>query len=287
MIRRLTEADRQATFDFLAAESAFNLFILADIRNYGFETEFQQVWGDFSADGRLRAVLLRYFRNFIPYGREGFDAAGLARIIERRVGEDAATRWEVSGKTEVVGRLRPYTEKILDWDRRRSLHFAELAGDGSLRGLRQELPGDVQLHRMQPADASLIGELYRRIAEFRTFDEGAERELHHSLATGAARGYWLEHDGRAVAAVKTAAENPYSAMVVGVATDPGFRRRGFATQLMVRLCEEVLAEGKRLCLFYDNPEAGAIYKRVGFRDIGTWDMVPGRAGGAAGLSSSR
>ncbi|HEY8488581.1 MAG TPA: GNAT family N-acetyltransferase [Thermaerobacter sp.] len=287
VIRLLTEADRQATLEFLAAESAFNLFILADIHNYGFATDFQQVWGDFSADGRLRAVLLRYFRNFIPYGRDGFDAEGLARVIQRRVGEEAGNRWEVSGKTEVVERLRPYTQQILDWDRRRSLYFAELAGDGRLAGLRQELPGSVQLRRMQPADAPLIGDLYRRIAEFRTFDEGAERELYHSLATGAARGYWLEHEGRAVAAVKTAAENPYSAMVVGVATDPRFRRRGFATQLMVRLCQEVLAEGKRLCLFYDNPEAGAIYQRVGFRDIGTWDMVPARGGGAPGATSAR
>ncbi|GAB6877190.1 GNAT family N-acetyltransferase [Thermaerobacter litoralis] len=286
MIRLLTEADRQATLEFLAAESAFNLFILADIHNYGFAIDFQQVWGDFSAGGRLRAVLLRYFRNFIPYGRDGFDAEGLARIIQRRVGEEDGNRWEVSGKTDVVERLRPYTRHILDWDRRRSLYFAELASDGSLRGLRQALPGDVKLHRMQPGDVSLVGELYRRIAEFRTFDEGAERELHHSLATEAARGYWLEHDGRAVAAVKTAAENPYSAMVVGVATDPDFRRRGFATQLMVRLCEEVLAEGKRLCLFYDNPAAGAIYKRLGFRDIGTWDMVPAR-GGAPGAASAR
>lgn len=27
-----------------------------------------------------------------------------------------------------------------------------------------------------------------------------------------------------------------------------------------------------LCLFYDNPAAGRIYKRIGFRDIGKWCM---------------
>ncbi|MFS8640181.1 MAG: GNAT family N-acetyltransferase [Symbiobacteriaceae bacterium] len=286
MIRQLTESDRQATLDFLAVESAFNLFLLADIHNYGFDTEFQQVWGDFAGDGRLRAVLLRYFRNFIPYGRDDFDAGGIASIIQRHVGEGGWDRWEVSGKSEVVERLRPYTEGFLDWERRRSLYFAELRDGGNLSGLRQELPTVVRLRRMTPADAPVIGDLYRRIAEFPFFDREREQELRHSLETGAARGYWLEYDGRAVSAVKTAGENPYSAMIVGVATDPGFRRRGFATQLMVRLCSEVLAEGKRLCLFYDNPEAGAIYKRLGFRDIGRWDMVPGRQGATASRAAS-
>jgi len=32
----------------------------------------------------------------------------------------------------------------------------------------------------------------------------------------------------------------------------------------------VLQEGKVLCLFYDNPEAGKIYKRLGYVDIGKW-----------------
>ncbi|QBS36912.1 GNAT family N-acetyltransferase [Thermaerobacter sp. FW80] len=276
MIRRLNEADRQPVFDFLAEESAFNLFILADIQNYGFETDFQAVWGDFDECGRLRAVLLRYFRSFIPYGRGDFDAEGLARIIARHAAEPARGGAELAGKGEVVARLRPYTQAVLDWSRRRSLHFAELSDAGRLAALSGNLPVDVRPHRMTPADAPVIAALYSRIVEFHSFDDQRKRELRHSLETGAARGYWLEYDGRAVAAVKTAAENPFSAMIVGVATDPGFRRRGFATQLMVRLCSEVLAEGKRLCLFYDNPEAGAIYKRLGFRDIGRWDMVPQR-----------
>jgi predicted GNAT family acetyltransferase len=41
---------------------------------------------------------------------------------------------------------------------------------------------------------------------------------------------------------------------------------------MNALCLDVLAEGKTLCLFYDNPKAGSIYKRLGFKDIGFWSM---------------
>lgn len=39
---------------------------------------------------------------------------------------------------------------------------------------------------------------------------------------------------------------------------------------MVKLCDQLLKEEKELCLFYDNPEAGNIYRRIGFEDIGLW-----------------
>src|SRR4051812_16096624 len=60
MIRELTEADRQQVLDFLMPESSFNLFLIGDIHNHGFCREFQQLWGDFDEQGRLRAVLLRW-----------------------------------------------------------------------------------------------------------------------------------------------------------------------------------------------------------------------------------
>lgn len=41
---------------------------------------------------------------------------------------------------------------------------------------------------------------------------------------------------------------------------------------MLTLCKELLNEGKELCLFYDNLDAGSIYKRIGFEDIGFWMM---------------
>jgi predicted GNAT family acetyltransferase len=32
-------------------------------------------------------------------------------------------------------------------------------------------------------------------------------------------------------------------------------------------------EGIQPCLFYDNPAAGSIYRRLGFEDIGPWHLV--------------
>lgn len=64
-----------------------------------------------------------------------------------------------------------------------------------------------------------------------------------------------------------------SAMIVGVATHQAFREQGLASRVMAQLCADLLHEGKSLCLFYDNPHAGVIYKRLGFQDIGSWTIV--------------
>lgn len=75
-----------------------------------------------------------------------------------------------------------------------------------------------------------------------------------------------------VSTASTTAENSLSAMVVGVATLENYKKKGYATKCMLKLCSDLLHEGKELCFFYDNPTTGVIYKRIGFEDIGVWMM---------------
>jgi hypothetical protein len=83
----------------------------------------------------------------------------------------------------------------------------------------------------------------------------------------------LEKDHQVLSSVATTAETTKSAMVVAVATDQSYRNRGYASILMQKLMMIYFEEKKKeLCLFYDNPNAGKIYHRLGFETIGTWDM---------------
>jgi len=45
------------------------------------------------------------------------------------------------------------------------------------------------------------------------------------------------------------------------------------TQCLSKLCQDLLSENRTLCLFYDNPEAGAVYHKLGFETIGKWKML--------------
>ncbi len=92
------------------------------------------------------------------------------------------------------------------------------------------------------------------------------------MEQGVARCYYIEEDGEMVSTASTSAENKASAMIVAVGTNKRAKRKGYATRCMSKLCFDLLEEGKELCLFYENPEAGSIYKRIGFTDIGYWMM---------------
>ncbi|MFY4774164.1 GNAT family N-acetyltransferase [Metabacillus sp. RGM 3146] len=115
-----------------------------------------------------------------------------------------------------------------------------------------------------------ILELTGAIPEFSS-NESPESKR-RNMEKGTARTYFIEEDRRLVSSASTAAENTLSAMVVGVCTLEDYKQKGYATKCMQKLCTDVLSEGKELCLFYDNPKAESIYKRLGFENIGRWTM---------------
>jgi uncharacterized protein len=265
MIRELTEADRQQVLDFLMPESSFNLFLIGDIHNHGFCREFQQLWGDFDEQGRLRAVLLRWYGSYLPYSRAEFDVEGFARLIRER-GDIKI----FSGISEVVDRFRSPDLLPLDWESRRNLHFAEL--DRAEQLFLDGMNGAYQVRKGTIDDVPAMMALMHRIEEFAPNDS-TEQALRQAFETGDGRAFVVTRDGEVVAMARTTAENPHSAMIVGVCTHPDHRRKGLASLAMSHLCREVLEEGKKLCLFYDNPAAGTIYQRIGFREIGMYSMV--------------
>lgn len=264
MIRELTEQDRENTLAFLEKDPSFNIFLIGDIFHYGFEKDFQQVWGDFDSNGDLRAVLLRYYGNYLPYAPREFDIDGFAEIVEK------AGNLEILAATEeMVSYFETFPSLPLDWSTKKTMHFAELDRH-DLLSWTNDAPCTIR--PMMVEDIENVAKLHQAIEEF-DLEPLNQASLRQSLESGSGRGMVAEHEGRIVAMAQTVAENPYAAMLIGVGTNTEYRKQGLASRLVSRLCQEVLVDGKKVCLFYDNPDAGNIYKRLGFRDIGFWSVV--------------
>jgi predicted GNAT family acetyltransferase len=259
MIRKLKETDNVAVMNFLSVEPSMNLFIIGDLEAFGYNNDFQDLWGQFSVNGDLVAVLLRFHSSFIPYAKtEDFDVDGFAAIMNSFSGEKI-----LSGKSDVVSKFDGFEE--LTSGKKQVMHFAECLSSDKF-----ETPSHtVKMATIDDVDSIL--QLRENIEEFTTTNSSRTMLL-QSLETGTGRTYYLEQDGVMVASASTAAENSLSAMIVGVCTHKDYRRKGFATTVMHQLFKDVMDEGKVLCLFYNNPEAGSIYKRLGFNDIGLWTM---------------
>lgn len=259
LIRRLTEEDHNQCLSLLTPYAAENLFIIGDIEAFGYDQPFQKLWGDFSENGVLRAVLLKYEKNYIPFAPGEFDAKGIGEIIS---GDTEFIM--MSGLKHVTSQIQPHLSHSCRSSR--ELFYAKC---DSISQLALDHLDHVQIATLQDLDK--IHTLHQGIDEFETGETVEEKKRNQEK--GVSRTYYIEEDGKPVSAASTAAENSESAMVVGVCTLHAYKRKGYATQCTSKLCYDVLSEGKVLCLFYDNPEAGTIYKRIGFQDIEKWMMI--------------
>jgi uncharacterized protein len=260
MIRRLTEKDHGRCFQLLKEQPAENLFILGDIEAYGYEQDFQKLWGDFSDNGELIAVLLKYQENYIPYAKGDYNAKGFAEIM---LSDPAFSM--MSGLKDVTEKIEPYLSHRLK--RKRETYYAKCT---KLIPATNDVDTSL-VHQAVSGDAEELVQLLNSIPEFSDSIITVERKR-RALEEGVSRSFYIKEDGKMVSTASTAAENSLSAMVVGVATLDAYKKKGYATQCMVELCNQLLEEEKELCLFYDNPSAGVIYKRIGFEDIGFWMM---------------
>ena len=259
MIRRLTEDDRELLMALLRKEPALNLFIIGDVENFGFEQDFMTLWGEIdSTNGRMKAVLLRFYRSYLPYADGPFDIEGFATIM--RKDNDIHM---ISGVTKVV--------KAFDFKQEKQLYFAELKEMNPKIKATNSSTENIKKATVQDVEA--ICSLTDTIEEFESSRDGSRTSLRKTLASGTGRTYYMKREDQVIATASTSAENSMSAMIVGVATHQAFREQGLATSVVAQLCTDLLHEGKSLCLFYDNPHAGIIYKRLGFQDIGSWSIM--------------
>ena len=49
--------------------------------------------------------------------------------------------------------------------------------------------------------------------------------------------------------------------------------KGYAAACTALLCEDLQRDNKMPCLFYENPIAGKVYRRLGFEDASRWAVL--------------
>lgn len=260
MIRKLEEKDRLSVLTYLNKEPSLNIFIIGDIENFGFDTDFQTVYGEFNENGTYLSVLLFYRKNLVYYSDEIYFNPNYVTIFKQH------TFTYANCAERLAKLLHPY----LDGFAYKEMYFAEARGFKD-----KQNHNDLSIHTFRTKeDAEKLYHFLATIDEFEDSstekDEFVKSKM-DSIGTG--NTLYVEEDGVVIATVATTAETSTSAMVVGVATAISHRKKGLASKLMTALMEEYFTKNKYLCLFFDNPKAGNIYQRLGFRNIDKWVMM--------------
>lgn len=261
-MRKLKEEDRQQLLEYVSREPEMNLFFIGDIENYGIDTEEVSIYVQEDRQG-WDCVLLRYFDFYIIYSqKEKYQAAAVAEFLEGRAVDC------ISGKTGLVKQMAPfYRDKKIQETLMCRCDRNSLGRSGTAAA---------EIRRLAEADIPEMMRLYLEITEFAPSyrdPKKSEKQLAEEFGKGEL-AVGMYKNGRLVSLAKTSASNSRSTMLVGVATALDERKKGYATAVIEELCRQVFEEKREfICLFYDNPEAGRIYRRMGFEEIGPYSMM--------------
>jgi len=249
MIYKLSAIDNAKVLEFISKDNARNYFI-----RLGLEKEkpvFKEIYAQIDGDGNMRAVLFKRISGNLQFYADG--------------------AYEVEGFTEILremefGRLisaSSYCDKFSD------KAIFDKVEDGAiiaeLKDYKRQY-GFGTYHDVIPLsikDLDEVIELYKKV-----FPSFSPREvMEEKLKFDRGRGVCIKKNGKLVAVAQSEFEETKTAVIMGVATDPDYQNQGLASKCLETLCKELLSEGKKLYLQYDNTDAGRIYGRLGFLPI--------------------
>ncbi len=247
-MRKAEEKDLPELSAYLDQNPAMNLFLIGDIENFGIDGDKVSVWIDEDASG-IHSVFLYYAhgRSLILQSYENrIDQEFLEELLKRL---DVVT---VSGETGLITSL-----KLDGFPVHSECRFAAMKKPYGKADTSEVV-------RLGQEDAGEIAELLAA-----SFPHSAIRV---DLEEKGSRFYGIRKDGRLVSTASTSAECRNMAMVVSVCTREDYRSHGYAEACVAKLSDDLLAEGRMPCLFYTDPQAARIYKKIGYEDIGYWSM---------------
>ena len=260
MIRKLTNEDRKEVLTYLYQDPSLNIFIIGDIEAFGFNQDFQSIYAEFNEDNAYISVLLFYRENAVFYSHiDHFNADWLNIIKEHKF-------LYFSGRKVLLKQIYPYLPEF-DY---KEMYFSEAKNV-------KHIPSENSLKIKKLETQEEASKLYTLLSSIDEFTVNSQKRDYFieskmkSLQMGVT--YFIEENDIIISSVAATANTTINAMVIGVATLPSARNRGIASKLMIHLMNEYTAHNKYLCLFYDNPKAGDIYKRLGFKDTEKWVML--------------
>ena len=265
----LSQADTKIVSDYVSLEPELNLFISGDVESFGIDGRHVRVKGLFDVADALSGVLLRYMdRNYVFYSRREKIPGEL--IADSILADNPALKGVcLNGKASLIRQIAPFLPSLKE-------EVTMMARCDKARPLSRPAPSEAFVRPLKEADFHEYFSLIGTISEFSRSQKNEEKERNDWIANlkrgSVAYGVFVE--GGLLALASSTADTADSAMLVGVCTKEGFRRRGYASLAVSALLEDRFMKGDRfVCLFYDNPLAGRIYHKFGFVDVAPFTML--------------
>lgn len=256
MIVQATEKDRERILKYVNDKPCENLFISGDITQYGFDNDFQTVWIDENNE-QIKGVYLLFKKNLCIY-MHNLDGnfKELTKLIE-------------SHEILVINALRPLAEKLFPYVPNYKLRHTNIAVCNSKDKL-------VNLNLVEKAKEEDIEQLTK--LRMLCFPENSNKTFESQyesvkMVLNDFGIYMIKEKDRIVSMAYSNSQSNAAGMICSVCTCPDSRNKGYGTQVVSAVVDDLLSKGKIACLFFDNPAAASIYHKLGFEDINQYTMM--------------
>ena len=261
-IRKLANQDLPRVYEYIKDEPEATLLIQGDLELYGLQSPSVSLY---AIDDPWDSILLKYYSDYILYSKgPTFNTKAVAALLARQ-----GTIIAIKGKESLLLQMRSQYPK------------QKFTGTYLCRcdkaSFKAKAETALPTLRLTGKDAPAVVALYQQIEEFSQpyLEHTKEKlaEIQNNLNQGGV-ALGIFEGKKLVSSVYTTATTTRGAMVVGVATLPEVRNRGYASTLVSQICSLCFEEGLEfLCLYFDNPQAGSIYKNLGFEVVDRWGTM--------------
>ncbi len=230
---------------------------------YGYHSDSLLVWGAFAPEQeRLDGILFRLNNTFILADTDGSCAGAFAALIDSEASA-AGVRGTVETVAGVQAHLKRYTST--NWEISTCMRLPkppECAPD-LLERVRRAVPEDLPLLADHYGGAGSM---------FRSRSNVASR-LQTNRVFVVEEPADATHSRRIVSSALLNVEGQDAGLIGGVFTHPAARGKGYAAACTSALSLDLQRDNKLPVLFFENPIAGRVYRRLGFEECGRWALL--------------
>ncbi len=248
MIERLARESWEALVPELLENTVENYFNLLGLLSR--KPIYRDIYIQKDRNGKTVSYLFHRLSGTIKfYSREDYDVDELVKLLatlnfSKLIGPFSSTeRLEI-----ILGKGKPIT------------YLCRLDDPIGL-----EASDNDHMRQLDTEDLDKVVEVYLEV--FKSF--ASQEVMAEKLRTGRGRAYGLFEEGRLISVVQTDFEQEDSALIVGVATRLNQQGMGYGTKLMSHVIGILQSEGKKPYLEYESPEAGGLYRKLGFIQLDT------------------
>lgn len=256
MIVQASEKDRERILEYVNDKPCQNLFISGDIIQYGFDNDFQKIWID-ENNKQIRGIYLLFKTNLCVYMRDiDGDFEGLKDLIK-------------SHEVSIINAIKPIAEKLSPYIPNYKLRHTNIA----VCDCNDKLVNLNLVERAKEDDVEELTKL-RMICFPENLNETYESQYENlKMVLNDFGIFMIKEEDKIVAMAYSNAQSESAGMICSVCTHPNSRNKGYGSQVVSAVVDDLLSKGKKACLFFDNPAAASIYYNVGFEDIDQYTMM--------------